>query len=294
MDWLNYHHLLYFWVAARTGSVSAAGEELELSAPTVSGQIRLLEESLGQKLFKRAGRGLVLTDAGRLVFKYAEEIFSLGRALQEDVKGRAPVLARHLRVGVTPGLSEFVVQQKLLPMLQAKENVRLIVHTDHLQSLLGLLVVRGLDLILSDTFAANPKLKIFNHQLGESGTTFFASTRSARALKGSFPRSLQQGHLILPAESSALRGEIEKWLASKGVRPAKVSECDNANVMAAIGAATDGVFPAPTSISNELQKRYGVVPVARVDAVHQRVYAVTSERKQKDPAIIAVLKQSRR
>ncbi len=290
MEWMNYHHLLYFWIAAREGSVSAAGEVLQLSAPTVSGQINLLEEALGQKLFKRAGRGLVLTDAGRLVYRYAEEIFSLGHALQEEVKGRSQVIARRLHVGVVPSIPDLLVQRVFQPVMKSPKDLKVVTHTGSMPDLLGLLAVRAIDVLIADGPAANPKLNVWSHLLFESGTTIFAGGRAARTLKKGFPKSLAGAHVFMPAESSASRREFDEWLSSKNARPQTTTECDDVSLMATLAATHDGAFPAPTPLADELQKRYGVVALGRAD-VKQRVYAVTTERKPKIPAVAALINQ---
>jgi LysR family transcriptional activator of nhaA len=290
MEWMNYHHLMYFWIAAREGSISAAGEVLQLSAPTVSGQINLLEEALGQKLFKRAGRGLVLTDAGKLVYRYADEIFSLGQALQQEVKGKSQLIARRLHVGIALGVPDLLAQRILEPVFKSAKEWKVVTHTGNSQDLLGLLAMRALDVLISDAPAGNPKLNVWSHQLFESGTAIFASAKAARRLKQGFPKSLASAHLFLPAEPATIRRDLDAWLESKAARPQTVTECDDASLAASLAASNDGVFSAPTPLGDELQKRYGVVTLGRADTVRQKVYAITTERKPKVPAVAALLK----
>jgi len=289
MEWMNYHHLLYFWLAAREGSVTAAAEILQLSAPTVSGQINLLEESLGQKLFKRAGRSLVMTDAGKLVYRYAEEIFTLGEALQAEVKGRQQVIARRLHVGIAPAVPDLVVERLLHPITSIPQQLKIIVHTATLSELLGQLAVRSLDVVLTDAPAANPKLNLWSHLLFESGTTIFATAKAARALKQGFPKSLSKSHLFLPAATAATRRDLEAWLDDKKARPQRTTDCDDSSLMASLASGVDGAFAAPTPLAGELNDRYGAVALGRAD-VRQRVYAITTERKPKIPAVATLLK----
>jgi LysR family transcriptional activator of nhaA len=291
MEWMNYHHLLYFWIAAREGSISAAGEVLQLSAPTVSGQINLLEEALGQKLFKRAGRGLVLTDAGKLVYRYAEEIFSLGQALQQEVKGKSQLIARRLHVGIALAIPDILAQRILQPVFKSAKEWKIVTHTGNTQDLLGLLAMRALDVLISDTPAGNPKLNVWSHLLFESGTTIFASGTAARRLKHGFPKSLASSQFFLPSESAATRRELDSWLESKNARSNSTTECDDASLAASLAAANDGVFFAPTPIADEMRKRYGALALGRADSVRQKVYAITTERKPKLPAIAALLGQ---
>ena len=291
MEWMNYHHLLYFWIAAREGSISAAGEVLQLSAPTVSGQINLLEEALEQKLFKRAGRGLVLTDAGKLVYRYADEIFSLGQALQAEVKGKSQLIARRLHVGITLAIPDLLAQRVLQPVFKNAREWKIVTHTGNTEELLGLLAMRALDVLISDAPASNPKLNIWSHQLFESGTTIFASAKAARSLKSGFPKSLASSHFFLPAESAAVRRDLDAWLASRSATPQASTDCDDASLGASLAAGSDGVFSAPTPLAEELQKRFGAVTLGRVDAVRQKVYAITTERKPKVAAVRALLGQ---
>lgn len=290
MEWMNYHHLMYFWIAAREGSISAAGEVLQLSAPTVSGQINLLEEALGQKLFKRAGRGLVLTDAGKLVYRYADEIFSLGQALQQEVKGKSQLIARRLHVGITLSVPDLLAQRILEPVFKSAKEWKVVTHTGNTEDLLGLLAMRAIDVLISDAPAGNPKLNIWSHLLVESGTTIFATAKVARSLRNGFPKSLSTAHFFLPAESANARRELDTWLDSKNAKPATSTDCDDASLAAALAAGNDGVFAAPTPLADELQKRFGVVALGRAD-VRQKVYAITTERKPKVPAVAALLKK---
>lgn len=291
MEWMNYHHLLYFWIAAREGSISAAGEVLQLSAPTVSGQINLLEDALDQKLFKRAGRGLVLTDAGKLVYRYADEIFSLGQALQAEVKGKSPLIARRLHVGITLSIPDPLAQRVLQPMFKAAQEWKIVTHTGNTEELLGLLAMRAIDVLIADAPASNPKLNIWSHLLFESGTTIFATPKAARSLKAGFPKSLAQARFYLPAESAAVRRALDDWLESKNARPQTSTDCDDASLGATLAAGSDGAFSAASPLADELHRRYGVVPVGRVDAIRQKVYAITTERKPKIAAVRALVGQ---
>jgi LysR family transcriptional regulator, transcriptional activator of nhaA len=291
MEWMNYHHLLYFWIAAREGSISAAGEVLQLSAPTVSGQINLLEEALGQKLFKRAGRGLVLTDAGKLVYRYAEEIFSLGQALQQEVKGKSQLIARRLHVGITLGVPDLLAERILQRVFKSAKEWKVVTHTGGSEDLLGLLAMRALDVLISDAPAANPKLNVWSHLLFESGTTIFTTAKASRSLKKGFPKSLTSSHFFLPAESAAVRRDLDAWFESKNARPQSSTECDDASLGASLAIANDGVFTGPTPLADDLQKRYGAVTLGRADTIRHKVYAITTERKPKVAAVAALLGQ---
>src|SRR5581483_8757929 len=206
MEWLNYHHLLYFWTVARLGSVTRATEELYLAQPTISAQLRALEESLGEKLFTRVGRNIVLTEMGRVVFRYADEIFSLGRELTDTVKGRSVGRPVQFTVGVVDVLPKLITYRLLQPALQMQEPIRIVCHEDKADRLLAELAVHGVDLVLADApIGPLVKVRAFNHLLGESGVTIFGPTRLAAKYRRAFPRSLDGAPMLLPTENTSLR-----------------------------------------------------------------------------------------
>ncbi len=224
MEWLNYHHLLYFWLVAREGTIARASAELRLAQPTISGQIRQLEGALGEKLFVRKGRNLVLTDTGRLVYGYADEIFSLGRELMDAVRGLAHGRPLRLLVGVADVLPKPVARLLLEPALHLGQPVRLVCREDRpVEDFLAELAVFKLDVVLADA-PAGPGIavKAFSHLLGECGTTFFASKQLAAARHKGFPRSLDGAPLLLPGEGSGLRRNLDQWISSQDVRPTVV------------------------------------------------------------------------
>ncbi len=207
VEWLNYHHLLYFWTVAKEGSIVRAGKELRLAHPTISGQIHRLEEILGEKLFAHKGRNLVLTEVGRVAFRYADEIFSLGQEFLNTIKGRSSGRPIRLSVGVSATLPQFIVHRILEPAFRLEGPVRVSVREDRsTQAFLGELAVHAVDVVLSDTPAGpGASVRAFSHLLGECGTTFFASPRLARSCRLRFPRSLDGAPFLLPGSNSALR-----------------------------------------------------------------------------------------
>ncbi len=220
MEWLNYHHLLYFYVTAREGSIAKASAELKVSQPTISAQLRMLEDMLGDKLFNRVGRRLELTENGRGVYSYAEEIFSLGRELVNVVRGRAVDRPVRLTVGVTDVLPKRIVYRLLEPVFNIKD-IRLICVEDKYERLLADLAVHSLDLVLADTPASpNIKIKAFNSLLGESGVSFLGTSAFVKQCAKGFPRSLTGVPMLLPAEGTALRRALEQWFRAKNIEPA--------------------------------------------------------------------------
>jgi LysR family transcriptional activator of nhaA len=295
MEWLNYHHLLYFWMVAREGSVTRASSELRLAQPTISTQIRMLEDALGEKLFARQGRNLVLTDVGREVYRYADEIFSLGRELLDVVRNRA-TSKRGLRfaVGIADVLPKLVVYRLLEPVRRLDQSVHIVCREGRPEPLLADLAIHKLDLVLADApVGATSSVRAFHHLLGECGITFFAKAPLATKLRRKFPQSLDGAPVLLPVEGSVMRRSLAQWFDAQGIRPNVVSEFEDGALLEAFGAAGAGVFPSPAVIENEVRRQYGVQVVGRVEAVRERFYAVSHERRLKHPAVVAVCDAAR-
>jgi LysR family transcriptional activator of nhaA len=289
MDWLNYHHLFYFWTVVREGSVSRAAAVLRLAQPTVSTQIKQLEHALGEALLERQGRRVVATEVGRLVYRYADEIFLLGRELQETLKGRPTGGAMRLRVGVANAVPKLIVFQMLRPAMESAAGIQVSCTEGQPDHLLAQLATHALDVVISDIPASpHVRVKVFSHLLGESGTTFFAVPALARRVRRGFPQSLQQVPLLLPTSASALRRSLEQWFESIGVRPPIGGEFDDSALMKAFGEAGTAVFPAPTAIARQICRHYGVVAVGSTDEVRERYYAVSVERKVTHPGVMAL------
>lgn len=296
MDWLNYHHLLYFWLVAKEGTIARASLQLRLAQPTISGQIRQLERALGHPLFVRRGRHLVLTDAGRLVYRYADEIFTLGRELTDAVKGRLPGRPLRLAVGIADVVPKPVARLLLEPALHLGQPVRLVCREDRpLEDFLAELAVFKLDVVLADAPAGpGAAVKAFNHLLGECGTSFFASKKLAVERRRGFPRSLDRAPLLLPGEGSNLRRNLDQWLHAHDLHPAIAGEFDDPALMNVFGEDGLGIFVAPTILEAELRRRHRVAVLGRVPTLRQRFYAISVERKLTHPAVVAIRESARR
>lgn len=294
MEWLNYHHLLYFWVVAREGGLGPAGQVLRLSHPTLSAQVKALEESLGEKLFTKVGRRLVLTETGRVVYRYADEIFTLGREMVDTVKGRAVGQPLRLVVGVVDSVSKLVVRRLLQPALNLPEPVRLVCREDSFERLLADLALHSLDLVISDSpVPPGSSIRAFHHLLGETGVTFFGTRRLAEAYRSGFPASLHEAPMLLPLESLTLRRALNPWFEKHGVRPKVTAEFEDSALMKTFGTDGVGVFPAPTVIEDEIVAQHDVQVIGRTDDVRERFYAMSVERKLKNPAVVAILDGAR-
>lgn len=293
MEWLNYHHLLYFWTVAKEGSIARAGEKLRLAQPTISGQIRALEESFGEKLFQRVGRRLVLTEMGRLVYRYADEIFTLGRELGDAVKGRPTGRPVRFTVGVADVMPKLIAARLLAPALRLKEPVRMICREDKPEPLLAELGVHELDLVLTDSpLGGGVSIRAFNHLLGECDVSFFAAP-SLKLAQKTFPRCLDGAPFLMPMEGSTLRRSLEQWFDEHDLRPRIACEFDDSALLKTFGQSGVGAFAAPAAIAEEIARQYGVQEIGRTAEVRERFYAISAERRLKHPAVIAISQAAR-
>jgi LysR family transcriptional regulator, transcriptional activator of nhaA len=295
MEWLNYHHLLYFWMVAREGSVVRASKELHLAHPTISGQIHRLEEVLGEKLFVRKGRDLVLTDAGRVAYRYADEIFTLGREFLDTIKGRSTGRPLRLVVGVSDVISKSIVHRILAPAFQLDEQIQVICRQDRsIEAFMADLAVHAVDVILADAPAGiGTSVRAFSHPLGECGSVVFAAPVLAKSLRPGFPDSLNGAPLLLPAASSTLRRALDEWFDARDMRPRIVAELDDSALATVLGEAELGAFVVPDVVEAEIRRRYKVHVVGRLKELRQRFYAISIERKIRHPAVMAICEVAR-
>jgi LysR family transcriptional activator of nhaA len=296
VHWLNYHHLHYFWVVAKEGSIVRASAELRLAHPTISAQIHRLEEDLGEKLFTRRGRHLVLTETGHVAFRYADEIFALGREFTDTLEGRATGRPLRLIVGVADVLPASLVRRFLEPAFRLEHPVQVICRADKsVDEFISELALHRVDVVIADG-PAGPGIPVraFSHLLGECGTTFLAASKLAARVRPGFPRSLDGAPFLLPGASSAVRRALEKWFGAQDIKPKIVAEFGDSALAKDFGKEGLGIFAVPTVIEAEVQQQYAVRVVARVEAVRQQFYAISVERKIHHPAVAAVCDGARK
>ncbi|MEQ8858511.1 MAG: transcriptional activator NhaR [Pseudomonadales bacterium] len=294
MRHLNYNHLLYFWTVAREGSIARASEALFLTPQTISGQLKLLEEAIGKPLFHRVGRRLVLSETGQIVNQYADEIFSLGAELTQRMKSGDPGAPFVLNVGIVNSIAKLIAYQILEPALELEEDMRMVCWEGSLEQLLADLAVHRLDLVISDhPIPTGLSVKAYNHRLGESGVSFFADPRKAKAYSRDFPRSLDDAPLLLPVNTSALRRRLDDWFEERSIRPTIIAEFDDSALLKAFGEAGIGLFPAPTAIAGKVESMYSSRQVGEIDGVIETYYAISPERKIKHPAILSITETAR-
>jgi LysR family transcriptional activator of nhaA len=294
MEWLNYHHLLYFHTVAREGSVKRAAEVLRLAQPTLSGQIRRLEEVLDEKLFVRQGRHLVLTDVGRVAYGYADEIFSLGRELMGTLRGRPSQRVARLQVGIADVVPKLVTHRLLEIALRLEEPVQLVLHEGKTDDLLAALATQTFDLVITDApIGAHVKVRAFNHLLGSCGVTFFAAPALAARHRGRFPKSLDGAPMLLPTDNTALRRALEQWFDRIGVRPRVVAEIEDTALLKVFGQHGAGIFPAAEVVADDVRRQHGVRTVGKTAEVRESFYGISIERRIKHPAVAAITEQAR-
>lgn len=297
MPALNYKHLRYFWMVAKTGSIARASEQLHLTPQSISGQLSEFEGTLGIELFRRVGRGLEVTDAGRRIYSYAEEIFALGDELLEAVHDQSAVKAVPFRVGIADAVPKLVAYRLIEPALRVDDALRLICREGRLATLLGDLAVHRLDLVIADRpMPGNLNVRGYSHYLGESTLTVFATPALLATLprqQEGFPAQLDQAPFLLPGEDTATRSRLLNWFENQRLRPRIVGEFDDSALAQAFGQAGAGVFTAPTAIVDYVCDQYGVVALGEIPSVSEQLYAISTERRLTHPAIIAISEAAR-
>jgi LysR family transcriptional regulator, transcriptional activator of nhaA len=286
---INFKHLHYFLIVAKEGSITKASEQLHLTPQTISGQLSVLEDRLGEALFSRTGRNLILTETGRLVLSYADEIFSLGGELEEMVRNLPVERQLVFNVGVADVVPKSIAYRLLAPALKLPESIRIVCKEGELNTLLSDLAVHKLDLIIADEpIPPNINVRGFNHFLGGCGISFFAAKKLTKILKNDFPECLDSAPLLLPGEMNGVRNHLVQWLDDLHIYPRIVGEFDDSALMKAFGQGGTGVFIAPTAIANEVAKQYGVYIIGQTNDVREQFYSISVERKTSHPAIAAI------
>lgn len=283
---INFNHLHYFWVVAREGSMTRAAERLDVAIQTVSGQLSLLEKNLGKALFTSQGRGLALTEAGRTALGYADQIFQLAEGLQDALSQSETSPRLRLRVGISDGLPKLLAYRLLSAVLEMPEGVRLVCDEDEFEDLLADLALHRLDVVLTDRPApAGSSLKVFSTRLGDFPVGLFAAPALAGRYRADFPASLNGAPLLLPTRHNLLRGRIDRWLESTGTHPDIVGEFEDSALLNTFGRTGVGLFPAPLAIADQVANQLGAEVVGSLEGVSEHIYAISSERRIRHPAV---------
>jgi LysR family transcriptional activator of nhaA len=293
MNWLNYHHLRYFWAVAREGSLRKASEKLRVSQPSMSAQIQSLQQAFGEKLFRRSGRTLALTEMGHVVFGYADEIFSLGEELMNTVGGRSADRSIKFNVGIADSVPKLVAKEILKPAFSHVPRVQVVCHEGKVEDLLAQLATLRLDMVLADEPASTSlKFKTFNHLLGTSDVTFCAVPGLARKLRKGFPKSLDDAPALLPTHNTNLRRSLEKWFQATGIRPRTVGEFEDAALMTVVAGDGLGFMPTASVVNKELA-RYKLEIIGTTEKCQDQFYAISAERRLTHPAVVLVTQSAR-
>lgn len=291
---INYKHLHYFWAVAKHGGITRASECLHLTPQTISGQLSLLEKQLNVELFIKVGRNLELTETGRVMLSYADEIFSLGCELEDVIHQLPKERPQLFRVGVVDVVPKSIAHQILEPVLQMPEPIRMICREASLDSLLAELSVHRLELVLSDRpLPTTVSARGFSHKLGECGVSFLAHKSLLEDLEDEFPNCLTGAPLLLPSKGTQLRAGIDQWLDKHHLHPLVVAEFDDSALLKSFGQNGAGVFIAPTAIELEIQTQYNAVVIGRTEEIKERFYAISIERRITHPVVSALLENSR-
>ena len=291
---MNYHHLFYFWTVAREGSVNQAARVLNLSQPALSTQIRRLEESLGEKLFMRVGRSLALTETGRMTLRYADEIFTLGKALQNELKGRPTGRPLQLSVGISDALPKRMVHLLLRPALRLSDEVRLRCLEGDAEHLVGRLLDHQLDLVLGDMPEPARGRRLHNHLLGICNVEWFAEPKLRERYPGPFPACLNGAPVLLPMEGTSLRQALDQWFREEDLHPVIAGEFEDSALLSAFGVEGEGYFTAPAMVGSELVSDAKAQCVGATPGIHVRAYAITTERKLVHPAVQVIQKAAKK
>jgi LysR family transcriptional activator of nhaA len=294
MEWLNYHHLLYFYTVAREGGVAAAAHKLRVSHPTISAQIHLLEDHLGEQLFEKRGRRLALTQVGQVVYGYAEQIFATGQELLGTLKGRPTGRRPRVVVGIADAVPKLIAKRILEPVRLSPERVRIVCREGTAERLHVSLGEHAVDVLISDApLPPSSAIRAYSHLLGECGVTIFGTKELSARYRRGFPRSLHGAPLLMPGASSALRRELERYFEGIGIVPEVEAEFDDSALLKVFGQDGAGLFAAPTAIEALVRKQYGVVVVGRIAEVRERFYAISPERRLRNPAVVLLTENAR-
>lgn len=287
---LNYKHLHYFWVVAKEGSITRAAEKLGVAMQTISGQLALLERSLGVSLLAPAGRGLALTEAGRVALSYADRIFNLGEQMVEALETSAGEETLRLTVGILDALPKLAAHRLLQPVMAMGKAVRLVCYEGELDELMSDLALHRLDVVFSDRpVASSGSLRVFSHPLGEYPVSLYGTPAVVAACTQGFPASLAGAPLLLPTRTNALRGKLEQWFEANDIRPRIVGEFEDSALMDTFGRQGLGLFPALTMLGPEIAAQLGAQPAGELEGVREQVFAISGERRIRHPGVEAIL-----
>lgn len=295
MRWLNYQHFFYFWRVAKKGSVTDACRELRLAQPTISAQLKVFEETLGEKLFIREGRNLKLTDVGKLAFRYAEEVFSTCNEFMDVLDGKDISAPGELKVGISDVVPKVISYRIIEPAFADTYLGTVSCYEDKTERLLAELAISEVDLVISDIpVPPSVKVKAYNHFLGECGICFLAQNTLAKQFRKGFPQSLNGAPLLLPTREAAVRREIDQWFDHLGITPRVVGEFQDSALMKIVAREGKGIVPVPSVVASEIRREFHLELVAETDVVKERFYLISVEKRLKNSLVKAIVDRAQK
>ncbi len=289
---LNYHHLYYFYCVAQAGSITAAASQLRMSQPNLSAQLKLLEQSFAHQLFLREGRALRLSEMGKHVLSYAQQLYSLGNELLETIDGKS-IPSKPLRIGIIDVVPKLLVHRVVLGAVQFPAAPKIICIEGPVQRLLADLAAHELDLLLTDSrIDGIASVKAYHHSLGECGISFMAVPKMAAKYRKNFPKSLDGAPLLLPTVESAIRRPLDEWFERQGIVADVKGEFQDSALMKIFGREGLGIFVIPSALEKEVRKDYGVATVGTIQDVRDRFFLISIEKRLTHPAIKSIIEQA--
>ncbi|OIQ88559.1 transcriptional activator protein NhaR [mine drainage metagenome] len=291
VDRLNFHHLLYFWRVASIGHLTRAAQELHVAQSALSTQIRQLEERLGEPLFEREGRRLLLTETGRLVMSYAEEIFGLGQELLGRLDGRADGVLR-LRVGSVATLSRNYQENWIRPLL-ADTTVALTLESGMLDELLERLLQHRLDVVLSNEPVTAEAERPFSCRfLGAQAISLVGPAQDWEPRSLRVPDDLHGRDLAVPGLRHALRAQFDALCIAAGVKPRFRAEVDDMAMLRLIARDSGWLTVLPEVVVQDELRTGVLVEVGRSEQLQEHFYAITAARRQRLERLEQLIEQS--
>ncbi|MBN8549650.1 MAG: transcriptional activator NhaR [Deltaproteobacteria bacterium] len=295
MRWLNYQHLYYFWHIARCGSVTGAARQLRLAQPTISAQMKSFEHILGEKLFQRSGRSLALTESGKLAYRYAEQIFSMGQEFLDVLDGTQGSSLQEFRIGIADVVPKSLAYRLIEPALRPENGVSVHCYEDKTEKLLAELSIGEIDLVIADRpIPPNVKVKAFNHFIGECGVSFLAARSLSRKLAKNFPSSLNGAPLLMPTAEAAVRHELDRWIDENGLTPRHVAAFQDRALMKLAAKDGKGIMPVPSAVEEEVCKEFQLERVGRIPNIKEQIFLISIDRRLKNPLLQLICREGQK
>ena len=288
MSRLNFHHLRYFHAVAQSGSLTRAAASLNLSPSALSVQIQQLEAQLGQALFERVGRRLVLSEAGRIALDHADAIFATGDELLHRLKGASPSRPSHVRVGALATLSRNFQVAFLSPSF-LQQGLRFVLRSGTLKDLLAALASHQIDVLLTNTLPPRDEETPWNaHRLDEQPVSL-VGPKARRGRERTLEDILTHERLIVPTPENHIRGEFDSFVQRLGVTPKIVAEVDDMAMIRVLARQGLGYAITPPVVVRDELKSGELAELGRLSGLVETFFAIVPHRRFPNPAVQALL-----